>query len=345
MLKQFGGKVTKELSARYEQSPNWKNGIFENQVETLMNISLKDIPGLLYEQLFDRKGRAPKIPIPIPSLDKEAFLASGQARFVWYGHSVVLMRMQGKTILIDPMFGPDAAPIAPFKAARFSENTLAILDELPPIDLVLLTHDHYDHLDLASFKRLMPNVPRYFVALGSARHLISWGVPESKITEFDWWDAQDFEGIRITFTPSRHFSGRGISDRAKSLWGGWTLKTDQENIYFSGDGGYGAHFKEVGERLGPFDFGLMECGQYNALWHAIHMYPEESVQAALDAGVRQAMAIHWGGFALAMHTWKDPIERFTQAAKDQNLPTNAPKIGAVFSYANPATDPWWEGME
>ena len=195
----------------------------------------------------------------------------------------MLMRVNNKTILIDPMLGPDAAPIAPFKSKRFSESTLSLIDQFPEIDLLLLSHDHYDHLDLASIKKLKPKVKQYYVALGCGRHLEHWGIDPVQIREFDWWDNASFEAINITFTPSRHFSGRGLRDRFKSLWGGWVFKTETESIYFSGDGGYGKHFKEVGEKLGPFDFGIMECGQYNEQWHQIHMYPEEAIQAAIDA--------------------------------------------------------------
>lgn len=344
--KQFGGKPTKALLERYSQSPNWKEDKFMNLEETTMEFHWGELPKFLYKQFFDSEGREPKEPLPIAAFDKEAFLSAGEsAKFVWYGHSVLLMRMAGKTILIDPMLGPNASPIAPFKTKRFSENTLAIIDELPEIDLMLLTHDHYDHLDLQSIEKLMPKVRQYFVAMGCARHLIKWGVKENQIKEFDWWDDAHFEGVDITFTPTRHFSGRGLKDRAKSLWGGWVFKTANESIYFSGDGGYGEHFKEVGEKLGPFDFGIMECGQYNKNWHQIHMYPEESVQAAIDARVNKIMAVHWAGFSLAQHSWKEPIERFTKAAQELGMVDLSPAMGEVFQHTDKANRRWWEELE
>ncbi|MEO9474877.1 MAG: MBL fold metallo-hydrolase [Cyclobacteriaceae bacterium] len=344
LLKQFGGKATKELVTQYAQSPNWKDGKFENLVETTMNINMRNIPSILYKQFFDRKGREPKQHLPVLPLYKQTF-ETDDTHLIWYGHSVGLLRINGKNILIDPMLGPDAAPIAPFASKRYSENTIHLIDDFPEIDLLLLTHDHYDHLDLASMQKLIPKVKQYFVALGSARHLIKWGVKPELISEFDWWDSQTSGDIQITFTPSRHFSGRGATDRAKSLWGGWALKTDKENIYWSGDGGYGDHFKEVGDKLGPFDFGVMECGQYNENWHAIHMYPEEAVQAAIDAGVQKAMPVHWAGFALAMHHWKDPIERFTKAAADVGLSIATPRLGQQFSYKEYVNAKWWEEFE
>ena len=343
---QFGGKATSALKAQYAQSANWKDGKFENLVETTMEFSIQSMPKMLYKQFFETKGRNPKENLPILPFDKHTFLVpSDEPKIIWYGHSVVLMRINGKTLLIDPMLGPNAAPIAPFAVKRFSDNSLAVIDELPPIDLLLMTHDHYDHLDYASIQKLKGKTSHYFVALGVKRHLESWGIAGESITEFDWWDQQTFEGIDITFTPTRHFSGRGLKDRAKSLWGGWAFKTENENLYFSGDGGYGEHFKEVGKRLGPFDFGWMECGQYNPNWHQIHMYPEESVQAGRDAKVQKAMAVHWGGFALAQHHWKEPIERFMAAAKQAALPVITPRVGELFQPSNTQFDVWWEDIE
>lgn len=347
MKKQFGGKLTKTLKQSLEQSPNWKGKSFENLVETKMDIKLKDFPGMLYQNFFKTKGRTPKEPIPILPFDKARFLApSNSVKYIWFGHSVVLLNVEGKIILIDPMLGPDASPIAPFKTKRFSNGTLDLIDEFPEIDLMLLTHDHYDHLDLASIKRLKSKVKKYWVALGTKRHFKEWGIEPEKVKEFDWWDKSELAGIEITFTPTRHFAGRGLSDRNKSLWGGWAIKTSSENIYFSGDGGYGDHFKDVGEKLGPFDFGFMECGQYNELWRQIHMFPDESVQAAIDAGVKRITLVHWGGFSLALHHWKTPVNAFVQFANEKNIDWVCPRIGQQIELNESIdTDNWWESME
>jgi L-ascorbate metabolism protein UlaG (beta-lactamase superfamily) len=341
-MKQFGGKLTQLNLNRYASSPNWKDGKFQNLEETTMAISIQSIPKLLYQQFYDNKGRIPGRDISVLPFDKDSFLQpSDKAKIIWFGHSVLLMRINNKTLLIDPMFGPDAAPSAPFSVKRFSANTLSIIDALPPIDLMLITHDHYDHLDLVSINKLKSKTAHYYTALGVARHLSHWGINSEDITEFDWWDQKLFHDIEITFTPSRHFSGRGLSDRAKSLWGGWVFKANNENIYFSGDGGYGKHFKEVGKQLGPFDFGIMECGQYHELWHQIHMYPEESILAAIDACVGKTMAVHWGAFALAPHTWKDPINRFVQYAEKLKLELITPRIGEQFVISQKINSSWW----
>lgn len=341
--KQFGGKITKQLTAYYEQSPNWRDGKFQNLETTTMRIDLHKLPKLLYKQFYEKGGREPARPLPVEPLDQNLFLSpADHAKFVWYGHSVVLMRINGKTLLIDPMLGPNAAPIAPFAVKRFSQNTLGLIDDFPEIDLMLLTHDHYDHLDLDSIEKLKGKTKKFFVALGVKRHLAKWGIDPETVTEFDWWDHQHFDDISITFTPSRHFSGRGLSDRTKSLWGGWVFNTGSENIWFSGDGGYGAHFQEIGKRLGPFDFGMMECGQYNENWEQIHMYPEQSIQAAIDAGVKKATAVHWGAFALAQHHWKESVSRFAAAGAEKKLPMIFPEIGQIFGRNDTSHSYWWE---
>jgi len=344
IFKQFGGKISNEEKTRFSSSENWNGEKFINLETTTIDIGLRKMPRLLYKQFFENKGRIPKQTLPILPFDKNAFLAPSEtAKCIWYGHSVVLLRIQHQTLLIDPMFGPNAAPISPVATERFSSHTLALIDALPEIDLLLLTHDHYDHLDYDSIQKLLPKVKQYYVALGCARHLITWGVDPEKIKEFDWWDDSDFNTIHITFTPTRHFSGRGLTDRAKSLWGGWVFKTATENIYFTGDGGYGAHFKTIGDRLGPFDFAFVECGQYNQNWHLIHMFPEEAIQAAKDAHIKIAMPVHWAGFALAQHTWKAPIEGFTDAAKKQDLPIRTPLLGELFTISSTTNQQsWWE---
>lgn len=343
ILKQFGGTVTKELKAQYEQSPNWKNGSFQNLEDTELAASLWKIPSIIYKQLTQSKEKEPSQALSVLPFSKSDFLApSSEAKFIWYGHSALLMHLNNKSILIDPMLGFNTTPIAPMATKRFSENTLALINDFPEIDLLLLTHDHYDHLDFASIQKLKFKTKKYFVALGLKRHLVNWGVSADLIEEFDWWDSKLFEDVQITFTPTRHFSGRGLTDRQKSLWGGWTFNTGTENIWFSGDGGYGKHFHEIGERLGPFDFAFMECGQYNYDWHDIHMFPHESVEAAIDALAKKVIPVHWGGFALSyQHTWKEPVEEFVKAAINKKLEYVTPTLGQLFKVDSSEKKKWW----
>ena len=340
--KQFGGKISAHWKSLYQLSPNWKDGAFKNLSKTQTGVDWKLIPGILCKQIKGHKEGNPKSRIPIAPFNKTDFLKeSEKAKFIWYGHSVILMRLNNQTILIDPMLGDDASPIAPKKTKRFSDNSLNLIADLPEIDLMVLTHDHYDHLDYESIKRLKSKTKHYYVALGIKRHLIRWGVEEKNIEEFDWWGVKTFNGIDITFTPTRHFSGRGISSLAKCLWGGWVFKTATENIWFSGDGGYGDHFKEIGKRLGPFDFAMMECGQYCVDWPQIHMFPNECVQAAFDAYVKVAMPVHWGGFNLSyQHAWYEPVEEFVKYADKQSLDYITPSIGEIFK-PTATTAQWW----
>ena len=327
---QFGAKVTAELEAHYAQSDNWKNGKFQNLEKTNTSLSFWEMSELLYKQVTNKAQREPQNPLPILPFDRAKFISDDvDLRFAWYGHSVLLLRVNTTTILIDPMLGPNASPIAPFKTKRFSRNSLEFIDNFPQVDLMIISHDHYDHLDYDSIVRTKDKTSRYFVALGVKRHLVKWGIEPEKIKEFDWYQDFLFGGIKIINTPTRHFSGRGLHDRAKSLWGGWIFKTAKLNIWFSGDGGYGQHFKEIGNRYGPFNLAFMECGQYNEKWRPLHLFPEESVQAALDAGVRTAMPVHWAGFALSQHSWMEPIEEFLKFARLHNLAVMYPSLGQI----------------
>lgn len=342
MRKQFGGKISKRDIEEYKKISNWDGEKFVNLEPTSMDFSFQALPKFLYKQFCEKEGREPKKPLPIVPFHVGNFLApSEKSKFIWYGHSAILLRMKSKTILIDPMLGTNASPIAPFTTKRFSTNTLALIDDFPEIDLLLMTHDHYDHLDLDSIRKLQPKVKQYFTGLGVGRHLKKWGIEEDKIIEFDWWRSEVFQDIQITYTPTRHFSGRGLTDRAKSLWGGWAFQTEQERLWFSGDSGYGNHFEEVGERLGPFDFAWMECGQYNENWSLIHMFPEESIQAAMDVKARKVMPVHWAGFSLAQHHWTDPVEKFVASAQRKSIPFHTPELGELVDLNQERQNQFW----
>lgn len=326
---QFGGNVRPQDLERFKRSKNWNGKLFVNRTPPNMPMGPRTMANMMRERSRTKDIREPKENIPMVPFDKAAFLADGPARFIWFGHSVILLRMNGKTIFIDPMMSDNATAIAPFKTRRFTQATLDVLDQLPEIDILCMSHDHYDHLDYPSIQKLKHKTKHYYVALGVSRHLERWGIAAAQITEMDWWDQHQVGDLQLTFTESRHFSGRGPTDRFKSLWGGWIITSPEARVYWSGDGGYDAHFKEIGQQYGPFDIGFMECGQYNENWADIHMLPEQSVNAAQEAGVKVAMPVHCMGFALAMHHWQEPQQRFMKAAAAAGMPAITPQIGEL----------------
>jgi L-ascorbate metabolism protein UlaG (beta-lactamase superfamily) len=214
---------------------------------------------------------------------------------------------------------------------------------MPGIDVLIQTHDHYDHLDYISVSALRPKVKKIVTTLGTGSHFEYWGYDPAIITELDWWETTSIAaGIKLTATPGRHFSGRGIM-RGKTLWAGFILKTPAHTIYIGGDSGYDTHFKEIGSKYGPFDIAILECGQYNAHWPHIHMMPEETAQAAVDLNAKRLLPVHWAKFTLALHPWNDPIKRVVKKAAALNLPITTPEIGepVVIGKSYPEAH-WWE---
>lgn len=338
---EFGGRFNKTLQKDYARSPQWNGKQFLNLEETTMDVNLGNIPKLLYKQFKREPNRRPSKDIVPQKL--ECVEEAGQPRFTWFGHSAFFIEWKKLKVLIDPMLGDVPAPHPSLGKKRFNSNSPMSPEVMPEIDLLILSHDHYDHLDYKTFKALQAKTKHYVVPLGVDRHLLMWGVDVANITVLDWWDDVEYEGVNLTLTPSRHFSGRGLGDRSTTLWGGYVLKLGETKVYFSGDGGYGSHFKDVGRRLGPFDLGLMECGQYNKEWEQIHCFPEQAVRAALDAGVKVAMPVHWGAFTLAFHPWTEPVERFCRNANKENLQVCTPEIGQPVWMDNTfPTNRWWE---
>jgi L-ascorbate metabolism protein UlaG (beta-lactamase superfamily) len=329
---EFGASPSADDIEIYIKSDNWKDGEFKNLEHTSMAFDLKSSFSMISEYRKNKEARFPKGQVEIEDFNFEEFANTKDDAYVWFGHSVILLKIDTKIILSDPMFGYDASPVGPFTTKRFSDNTMDIIDKIKHVDYLLLTHDHYDHLDYKSILKLDIKVKNYLIPLGVDRHLIKWNIDKAKISTFDWWNDSTFDNIKFTFTPTRHFSGRGLSDRNKSLWGGWAIEGENNKVFISGDGGYGKHFKEIGERFDDFDLSFIECGQYNPRWHQIHMYPEESVQAAIDVNSKHAVAIHWNAFVLALHSYDDPIVRFEKEADLKGLKHSNPKLGKILEF-------------
>ncbi len=338
---QFGGKPSELSLKKMINSPNFKEGVFINKEKTLQNTGFKwqTIP-----QFFTNgNNKVPNFEIPVETHKESDFISDkNQSKITWFGHSAALVEMEGLTIFIDPMLGKVAAPHPMLGSKRFNKVHPISIDSLPTIDIILISHDHYDHLDYGSILKLKDKVKQFYVPLGIKAHLTEWGVSEEKITEFDWWENINYKGVEFISTPARHFSGRGFT-RNNTLWCSWVLKSKNNSIFFSGDSGYGNHFKEIGEKYGPFDFSMIECGQYNEQWAQIHMTPEETIQASIDVQSKLMMPIHWGAFKLALHSWDDPIVRATKKAKELNIPISTPIIGEsiVLNSDNYPKNKWW----
>jgi L-ascorbate metabolism protein UlaG (beta-lactamase superfamily) len=326
---QFGGVPKGVRLEKMIQSKHFENGRFINLITTEMDMSLSKIPGLMYEFMFNGNGRTPAKPLPVRFDASRSEYPDSAAKITWYGHSALLLEIDNKKILLDPMLGKAASPVA-FMTNRFAYEQPIDLEAIPKIDAVIYSHDHYDHLDYSSVNALKEKTEHFYTPLGVGAHLESWGVPADKITELDWWESADVGNTKLIAAPARHFSGRGLTDRNKTQWASWIIDGENEKIYFSGDSGYGPHFKEIGERFGPFDFAMMECGQYNERWEAIHMMPEQTIQASIDIKSKKMMPIHWSAFNLSLHNWTEPVERALKAAREKNVNMITPQIGLRF---------------
>lgn len=264
-------------------------------------------------------------------------------KFIWLGHSSFLLRMGKRTILVDPVFSESVSPV-PFLAKRFQAPPIK-LEELPKIDYILISHDHYDHLDMGSIQYFKDKQCQFVTPLGIASHLEHWGIVRERVQELDWWQSMEVEGLKFTATPSQHFSGRNLFDSNKTLWASWVIQYQQKKVYFSGDSGYDIHFKEIGERLGPFDLAFIETGQYNKKWEEVHMLPHQSAQAYFDLQAKAYVPVHWGMFELSIHSWFDPIEKIHQLALERSINLLSPKLGQMVELGKDQTfEAWWESI-
>lgn len=344
---QFGGKHTKQDIKRFKTSQHFKEKRFVNLEPTKTFPSLSDFGKLMKEMSREVSDLSPSKQLPVQNVPKSKLKCiSMQTRVIWFGHSALLLEIAGKRLLIDPMLSNTASPHPWFGSKRFTKKLPIMIENLPRIDAVIFSHDHYDHLDYETIQKIKSKVGRYYTPLGVGTHLQSWGIAKEDITELDWWQEVTFDNLTLVATPARHFSGRRLTDSNKTLWASWVIKSKDENIYFSGDSGYGNHFKDIGEKYGPFDLALMECGQYNdnLAEFPIHMLPEETVQAGIDVKAKNVMPVHWASFCLNRHPWKEPAERFVIKATALKLNVVTPVIGQVI-YLNQldnVNEFWWE---
>ncbi|MDO9373578.1 MAG: MBL fold metallo-hydrolase [Ferruginibacter sp.] len=341
----FGQLPSGERLGRIQQSPNYRDGKFQNLSPTPDLAEGVSYYAVMKEFLFNKNKR--NVPAHlIPSIKTDLFsLDPAINQVVWFGHSSYLLQIDGKKILVDPVLSGNASPLS-FTTKSFKGADIYSADEIPNIDYLFISHDHWDHLDYRTIMKLKPRIGKVICGLGVGQHFERWGFAAQDVIEKDWNEHAVLDaGFEVTVLPARHFSGRGFK-RNSSIWSSFALTTPGMKLYLGGDSGYDTHFKQIGEEHGPFDIAILECGQYDKCWKYIHMMPEEVVEAALDLRATTLMPVHWAKFSLGNHAWDDPITRVTKAAINENLPLLTPQIGEAVSLSDSREfASWWEDFE
>lgn len=340
----FGKTATGERLNRIKKSPNYKNGSFSNVNLTPQLTEGASFFSVMKEFLFEKNKRGtPKEILPSGKTDLLK-LDPHKNVLVWFGHSSYFMQLDGKRILVDPVLSGSASPIATTKS--FKGSDVYTVDELPVIDYLFISHDHYDHLDYKTIKKLQSKIKKIICGLGTGAHFERWGFDDDRIIERDWNEEILLDpGFTAYTAPSRHFSGRNFN-RNKSLWTSFILQTPGMKIFIGGDSGYDSHFTEIGRQHGPFDLAILECGQYDKRWKYIHMMPAEVLQASEDLTAARLMPVHWGKFSLANHAWDDPIRSIIELNKEKNIPLVTPMIGEEVDLENDQQtfSEWWASV-
>ncbi|RBY93825.1 hypothetical protein DQ244_00060 [Blastococcus sp. TBT05-19] len=323
-------------------SPQFSDGKFHNRMPTPALSPANTRDGLLRQWHEERHVGLPGGPIPLATAELPAEPA--ELAVTWFGHASALLEVDGQRVLLDPVWGYRVSPSPVFGPTRLHEPPVE-LDQLPPVDAVLISHDHYDHLDLPTVEALLrTQTAPWVVPLGIGEHLRKWGVPDERIVELDWDGEHRIGGLTLTCTEARHFSGRYFH-RDTTLWASWSVTGPRHRVFFGGDTGYTPAFAEIGARLGPFDLTLLPIGAYNDAWHAIHMDPEEAVRAHGDLGGGILLPIHWATFNLAFHRWAEPVQRLLAAAGPRGIEVAIPQPGERIDVLDPPPlRDWWTAV-
>jgi L-ascorbate metabolism protein UlaG (beta-lactamase superfamily) len=338
----FGSLPRAERLARIKALPNYRDGALQNQSFTPMKPDGVTYWDMIMGMLKGNKNSRPNKPVPVVAPD---FSPGPGLKLIWFGHSSYFLQTDGLNILVDPVFSERTSPFSFIGTKRYAGTDFVKAEDFPELDIVLITHDHYDHLDHQSILKLKDKTRLFITSLGVGAHLEKWGVPALKITELVWGEEVLASGLKFTALPARHFTGRQFK-RNQSAWSAFMLQTASAKLYLGGDSGYDSHFKAAGDAYGPFDLVILECGQYNAYWPYIHMFPEYTVQAALDLKARVLLPVHWGKFTLAMHDWNDPIKRVVKKAGEENLKITTPLMGESVILGEYYPDrEWWRDLD
>ncbi|WP_244525809.1 MBL fold metallo-hydrolase [Sphingobacterium wenxiniae] len=338
----FGTNASGERLTLMEGKPNFKNGSFDNLEPTPALAEGTTYSDIMLSFFKKRERNVPKDLIPVVKSNLHALPLDSNV-YVWFGHSSYFMQLDGKRILVDPVFSKYATPVR-ISVRAFNSTYDYTAADIPEVDILFISHDHWDHLDYNTFMQLKGKIKHIVTGIGVGAHLEKWGYPANQITELYWGETAEVAGFSITSTTARHFSGRAFK-RNTSLWSSFVLNGSKK-IFVGGDSGYGKHFKEIGTQYGPFDFVILENGQYDKMWHYIHMMPEEVVQVAQELQAAYLIPVHSSKFPLANHSWDDPLIRVTTAAHAKHVDIITPQIGQVVSLDSvPETSAWWEGLD
>jgi L-ascorbate metabolism protein UlaG (beta-lactamase superfamily) len=329
---------------RIHASAQFVAGRFENPSGLGPDLEGAKLP-VLAEFFFKKGRREPAAPLPLerPHAIWQRPSATG-LRATWLGHSTVLLELDGRRVLTDPVFGERASPVS-FAGPKRFHAVPAELHELPPLDVVLLSHDHYDHLCHPTMQAIARSQVPIITALGVGRHLERFGVDPARITELDWHESAEVGGLRFSATPAQHFSGRGLGDRNQTLWASWVIQSERRKVFFSGDTGLTTEFEAIGRTHGPFDLVLLEVGAYHPAWGTIHLGPENALSVFEMLGGGTLLPVHWGTFNLALHAWDEPAETLLQLAAARGAHIVTPKLGAAFEPEHvEGPTPWWREL-